>query len=215
VVLDRIEVRAVLHQLDGPKWLMAMLMYGSGLRLMECVQLRVKDVDLVRNQIVVRRGKGRKDRRSMLPVSVKRPLGMHLERNRRQHREDLERDRAWVELPAAIARKYPNAGREWHWRWIFPASRFYFHERSQQWRRHHYHESALQRAVKEAVAKARIPKPATCHTLRHSFATHLLEDGYDIRTVQELLGHEDVSTTMIYTHVLSTCPIRVQVVYLW
>jgi integron integrase len=203
VVLTREEVRAVLGRLDGPAWLVAALLYGSGLRLLEALRLRVKDVDFAANQITVRSGKGGKDRVTMLPAIVKEPLARHLEVMRLQHEQDLERGAGWVEMPQALARKYPNAGREWHWQWVFPATRTYVAPDPRQRRRHHLHESAIQRAVHDAVRAARVGKHASCHTFRHSFATHLLEDGHDIRTVQELLGHRDVGTTMIYTHVLN------------
>src|SRR5262245_8585706 len=203
VVLSREEVTAVLSRLSGPAWLMAALLYGAGLRLLECLQLRVKDVDFDRYEIVVRRGKGGRDRRTVLPAVVRRPLAAHLERVRAQHEADLARGAGWVELPDALGRKYPNAGREWGWQWVFPATRTYAHPKTGQRRRHHFHESALQRLVRQAVIRAGIAKPAGCHTFRHSFATHLLESGSDIRTVQELLGHRDVRTTMIYTHVLN------------
>jgi integron integrase len=210
VVLTRDEVRAVLQRLDAVPRLMAILLYGAGLRLLECCRLRVKDVDVATNQITIRDGKGHKDRATMLPAAVKADLIAHLERMRRQHEGDLRHGAGWVELPGALLRKYPNAGRDWGWQWVFPATRFYVDRGTGQRRRHHLHESVLQRAVKDAVRGAGIAKPATCHTFRHSFATHLLEESHDIRTVQELLGHRDVSTTMIYTHVLNRGPAGVR-----
>jgi integron integrase len=203
VVLTRQEVRSILGVLNGSDWLMALLLYGAGLRLMECLRLRVKDIDFTSNQIVVRAGKGDKDRHTMLPTAVKEPLAKHLDVIKRQHQRDLERGLGRVTLPNALERKYPNAGKEWGWQWVFPATSHYTDKITGEKRRHHLHESVLQKAVKEAVQKAGIFKPASPHTFRHSFATHLLEDGYDIRTVQELLGHKDVSTTMVYTHVLN------------
>jgi integron integrase len=203
VVLARQEVKALLEALEGVNWLMASLLYGAGLRLLECLRLRVKDLDFSSNQILVREGKGNKDRRTMLPAIMKGPLAAHLERVRQVHKRDLGRGYGKVYLPDALARKYPQADREWGWQWVFPASQLSLDPRSGEQRRHHLHESVLQRAIKEAARKTGLTKPASCHTLRHSFATHLLEDGYDIRTIQELLGHRDVKTTMIYTHVLN------------
>jgi integron integrase len=206
VVLSREEVVAVLGHLDGAPRLMATLLYGTGLRLLECCHLRVKDVDFGRRQLTVRAGKGAKDRVTLLPASLQEPLQRHLEAVASQHQVDVAAGGGWVELPFALARKYPNAGREWAWQWVFPATRTYVAGQSGERRRHHLHETVLQKAVKSAVHRAGITKPAGCHTFRHSFATHLLEDGYDIRTVQELLGHRDVSTTMIYTHVVNRGP---------
>jgi integron integrase len=203
VVLTKEEVKKVIDRMSGVPRLMAILLYGGGLRLMECCHLRVKDIDFSRNEIVVRAGKGDKDRHTMLPTAIKESLCRHIEAVRCQHREDIEKGLGRVALPNALDRKYPNAGKEWGWQWVFPAPHHFTDRVTGEKRRHHLHESVLQRAVKEAAQKAGIPKPASPHTFRHSFATHLLEDGYDIRTVQELLGHRDVSTTMVYTHVLN------------
>jgi integron integrase len=209
-LLDRVRfaLRAVLDRLDGVPRLMACLLYGAGLRVLECCRLRAQDVDFAKNLVTVRGGKGDKDRVTILPAMVKPDLVRHMEEVRAQHRADLAASAGWVELPTALDRKYPNAGREWVWQWVFPATRGYRDRLTGQRRRHHLHESVLQRAVKTAIARADIAKRGSPHTLRHSFATHLLEDGYDIRMVQELLGHRDVSTTMIYTHVLNRGPRR-------
>lgn len=203
VVLSRDEVQSLLARIDGEKGLMAGLLYGAGLRLMECVRLRVKDVDFGMNQILVRDGKGRKDRVTVLPRSLVDPLRRQVERVRHIHAQDLKRGYGEVYLPFALARKYPNAPRETAWQYLFPSTRLSQDPRSGRTMRHHKDEKALQRAVKNAVRGSGIEKPASCHSLRHSFATHLLESGYDIRTVQELLGHRDVRTTMVYTHVLN------------
>jgi integron integrase len=203
VVLSRSEVKRVFAHLHGTPKLMAGLLYGSGLRLMECVRLRVKDVDFELAQITVRDAKGGKDRITMLPLNLAEPLQRHLVRIKAQHEQDLEDGFGRVHLPFAIGRKFPNAAREWAWQYVFPSSRLSVDPRSGKRQRHHMAEGILQSALKSAVNAAGIVKRANCHSLRHSFATHLLTRGHDIRTVQELLGHKDVSTTMIYTHVLN------------
>jgi integron integrase len=203
VVLSRDEVTSLLSHLRGVVWLMAALLYGAGLRLLECAELRVKDLDFDRGELVVRDGKGGKDRVTMLPAALRGPLREHLARVKAQHEADVAAGRGSVALPGSLRVKYPRAPVEWAWQWVFPATRFYIDRVNGERRRHHLHESVLQRAVKDAARAAGISRPATCHSLRHSFATHLLEAGYDIRTIQELLGHRDVSTTMIYTHVLN------------
>jgi integron integrase len=203
VVFTREEVKALLAQLEGTTWLMATLIYGSGLRLLECLRLRVKDLDFHYKQLAVRDAKGQKDRITMLPNSLIDPMRTHLARVHVLHENDLREGFGRVYLPTALATKYPSADREWGWQYVFPSSRRSIDPRSGSERRHHAPEDALQRAVKQAIRNASIVKPGSVHTLRHSFATHLLESGYDIRTVQELLGHADVKTTMIYTHVLN------------
>ncbi len=203
VVFTPAEARAVLAQLKGDYRLMADLLYGSGLRLMECLRLRVKDIDFGYNRITVRDGKGMRERVALLPRQIQQPLRAHLERVKELHRQDLRLGCGKVYLPFALKRKYPSAEREWIWQYVFPAAKPSLDPRSGQIVRHHVSEKNLQNAVKLAVRAAGIKKAASCHTFRHSFATHLLEDGYDIRTVQELLGHKNVATTMIYTHVLN------------
>ena len=203
VVLTREEVKAVLRELHGDKWLMGSLRYGAGLRLMECLRLRVQDIDVARNEILVRDGKGAKDRVTMLPESLKKPLQDQLQKVKAIHEKDLRDGYGRVPLPDALDRKYPNASREWRWQWVFPQEHRWVNAKTGEQGRHQVDESIVQKAFKQAVARAGLTKRATCHTLRHSFATHLIEAGYDIRTVQELLGHKDVRTTMIYTHVLN------------
>jgi integron integrase len=202
-VLTQEEVRDVLAAMVDDPGLAAAVLYGTGMRLLECLRLRVKDIDFGLNLIVVRDGKGQKDRRTMLPAALRDPLTAHLQRVRDQHGNDIAEGFGDVFLPEALERKYPGASREWAWQYVFPARHISEDPRSGSRRRHHMHESTLQKAVKEAVHRCRIAKPVSCHTFRHSFATHLLQNGYDIRTIQELLGHKDVATTMIYTHVLN------------
>ena len=203
VVMTRDEVKSVLSGLSGDKRLMASLMYGAGLRLMECFRLRIQDIDFARNEILIRDGKGAKDRITMLPETLKVPLREHLKRVKAIHDRDLAENWGRVQLPEALDRKYPNAPTEWRWQWVFPQENRWKNTKTGEEGRHHVHETILQRAVKEAVRKAEVIKHVGCHSFRHAFATHLLEAGYDIRTIQELLGHKDVSTTMIDTHVLN------------
>lgn len=210
VVMTRQEVAAVLSKLSGTSRLMASVLYGAGLRLSECASLRVKDVDFSLSQLVVRSGKGQRDRVALLPKSLVGPLQEQLQKVREQHDADVARGAGYVDLPFALRSKYPNAPREWAWQWLFPATRSYTHPGTKERRRHHLHETVLQRAMRRAVVAAGVNKPVSCHTLRHSFATHLLESGYDIRTIQKLLGHRDLRTTMIYTHVLNRGPLGVQ-----
>ena len=188
---------------EGTKLLVCSLLYGSGLRLLESLQLRIKDIQVERGELIVRRGKGARDRVTMLPAALRDSVARQMERVATQHRRDLDIGRGRVELPEALDRKTPSAASDTAWQWLFPAARHYQDAATGEWRRHHLHESAIQRAVTIAVRNAGIHKRASCHTFRHSFATHLLEGGYDIRTVQELLGHRNVATTMIYTHVLN------------
>lgn len=203
VVLTPAEVATLLAHLTGPSMLVARLLYGAGLRLLEALRLRVKDVDFERRELRVREGKGRRDRLAPLPAVVISDLRDWLEAVRAQHERDLLRDAGHVELPYALRRKYPTASRQWPWQWVFPATRLYQDPTTGEWRRHHLHETVVQRAIRESAHRAGLTKRVSGHTLRHSFATHLLETGHDIRTIQELLGHRDVATTMLYTHVLN------------
>ncbi|MBS0579298.1 MAG: integron integrase [Proteobacteria bacterium] len=203
IVLTREEVRSVLAQLQGTPWLMANLLYGSGLRLSEVLRLRVKDLALERGELIVREAKGGKDRVTMVPSALDTPLRAHLERLRGWFEEERRRGRPGVTLPSALARKYPQACTQWGWQYLFPSMALTVDRFLKLPRRHHLHEKSIQRAMQYAVRRAGLSQPASCHTLRHCFATHLLEDGYDVRTVQTLLGHSDLKTTMVYTHVMA------------
>jgi integron integrase len=209
VFFTRQEVKAVLSHLTGTHWLMASLLYGAGLRLIECLKLRVKDIEFEYNQIIVRDGKGQKDRVTVLPNSLKEPLRQHLAKVKKLHEADLKQGFGVVDLPGALARKYPNAGREFAWQYLFPSSVISANRDTGLKQRHHAVEKPLQQAVKQAIRKAGIHKHAGCHTLRHSFATHLLQNKCDVRALQELLGHEDLNTTMVYTHVAEQGPFGV------
>jgi integron integrase len=210
VVLTPVEVRELLSRMTGTAWIMAGLLYGAGLRRLECCRLRVKDVDLSRREILVRDSKGQKDRLTLVPARLVKPLSKHLERVRQQFDLDVREGGGYVELPYALARKYPAAPREWGWQWVFPATRSYVDRATGERRRHHLHETVLQRAVQLARRSAGIARPAGCHSLRHSFATHLVENGYDVRSVQKLLGHNDLETTMVYVNLARIGTFRVR-----
>jgi integron integrase len=209
VVLSRDEVKKILSSLDGPYLLMAQLMYGCGLRLMECLRLRIKDVDFENDLLMVRSGKGQKDRSLMIPGKIREELARHVASAKEIHDQDVKMGYGEVSLPDALDKKYPRAPKELGWQWVFPAEKLSVDPRTGKVMRWHIHPSAIQRAVKEAVMKTGLPKKASCHTLRHSFATHLLEAGHNIRTIQELLGHKHVNTTMIYTHVIRKKPYEI------